>query len=483
MMRSQVGSQRNRLALILLAPILVVTALVAFLPPDGNERALWLQFIGRFHPLTVHLPIAFVLLVPVLEFFGRNPKFFYLRPSAGFVLGLATLSATTAAALGWCLGRSGGYSGPLITQHMWGGILLTIVCWLCWLLRTELQEPKAAYATALALAVGLVAWTGYRGGQISLGANHLTEVMPSQLRHLLRVSDNIDSVVSHTDPNTFYGARVQPIFTARCTACHNADKHKGNLRLDSYPGLMRGGKHGPAVQPGNVQASDLLRRITLPVGHDDFMPKGKAPLSADQVKIIELWIAAGASGTLALDAIKNAPSATSAPVAEVTFTDIDPAEVTKLRSAIAPAVAQLQKQFPNLLDYETRGSADLRLNASLLAAKFGDNELQAFAPVADHITTADLSRTAITDHSGPLIASMKRLRVLRLTNTHITDATLLQLGALDSIESVNVFGTPVTPAVLPAVAKLPKLAHFYIGETTIIQAKSVPESLAGKLVY
>ena len=37
----------------------------------------------------------------------------------------------------------------------------------------------------------------------------------------------------------YYGARIQPIFTARCITCHGADKHKWNLRLDSYRGLMR----------------------------------------------------------------------------------------------------------------------------------------------------------------------------------------------------------------------------------------------------
>ena len=47
------------------------------------------------------------------------------------------------------------------------------------------------YAVALALAVGLVAWTGYRGGQLSLGKDHLTEHMPTRLRHMLGLSDAV----------------------------------------------------------------------------------------------------------------------------------------------------------------------------------------------------------------------------------------------------------------------------------------------------
>ena len=212
------------------------------------------------------------------------------------------------------------------------------------------------------------------------------------------------------------------------------------------------------------------------------MPRGKQPLAADQVKAIELWIGAGASDTLAVNAIKDAPSGSAAP-SEVKFEKIDPAAVAQLRSAIAPAVAQLQKQFPNVLDYDSRASADLRLNASVLGSKFGDRDLEAFVPVAEHITVADISRTSVTDHSVAVIAAMKQLRVLRLMDTRLTDATLLRLDGLSQLESLDVYGTPVTSAALPSIARLPKLSHFYAGQTGILPGRAVPESLVGKLVF
>ena len=59
---------------------------------------------------------------------------------------------------------------------------------------------------------------------------------------------------------------------------------------------MRGGKHGPVIKAGNVKGSELFRRVTLPPSDDDAMPpQGKRPLSANEIKLIELWIAAGAS--------------------------------------------------------------------------------------------------------------------------------------------------------------------------------------------
>src|SRR5689334_12687318 len=115
-------SVRTRLGLLALAPILLLVALLFLLPPDGVERAEWAQFIGRFHLLVIHFPIALILLVPVLEVARRSRRFGDLSASIDFILALATLSAIIAAGLGWCLARSGNYSGRLISQHMWGGV-------------------------------------------------------------------------------------------------------------------------------------------------------------------------------------------------------------------------------------------------------------------------------------------------------------------------------------------------------------------------
>jgi uncharacterized membrane protein len=133
---------RIRLGLLALAPILLLCALCVFFPPDGLERTKWAQFVGRFHLLTVHFPIALILLIPVLELAGRKGRLPHLSASVDFILALATLSSLVAVALGWCLARSGGYSGRLVTQHMWGGISVAASCWLCWMLRGYLAGAR-----------------------------------------------------------------------------------------------------------------------------------------------------------------------------------------------------------------------------------------------------------------------------------------------------------------------------------------------------
>jgi len=65
---------------------------------------------------------------------------------------------------------------------------------------------------------------------------------------------------------------------------------------------MRGGENGAEVVPWHPQKSELYRRITLPPDDDDSMPgNGKNPPSADEIKLIEQWIAAGASNTQPLN--------------------------------------------------------------------------------------------------------------------------------------------------------------------------------------
>ena len=46
--------------------VLILLAAVLGAPPDGVERGEFSQFVGRFHPLAVHLPIALLMLVVVL---------------------------------------------------------------------------------------------------------------------------------------------------------------------------------------------------------------------------------------------------------------------------------------------------------------------------------------------------------------------------------------------------------------------------------
>ncbi|MBA2588482.1 MAG: hypothetical protein H0U98_07640 [Alphaproteobacteria bacterium] len=249
--------------------------------------------------------------------------------------------------------------------------------------------------------------------------------------------------VPHAAPGSFYVTRIAPLFDARCLGCHDDTRAKGQLRLDSFAAAMRGGRDGPVIEPGNPKGSELFRRISLPSSDDRAMPpSGKTPLTADEVTVIKLWIASGASGELRT--IKGAPR----PVVEVKIPESDLAAVQKQRAPLAAALKQLQARYPGVIIYESRNSADLEVDASLRGAAFGDGDLAALLPLAARIVRADLSGTTITDAAAPTLVAMTSLTRLRLAHTKITDKTLVALVGLKSLKSVSVVETKVSDDAL-----------------------------------
>ncbi len=58
----------------------------------------------------------------------------------------------------------------------------------------------------------------------------------------------------------FFEAKIRPVLVNSCFDCHTADE-KGGLRLDSRERLLKGGDSGPAIVPGNPDASLLMKAV------------------------------------------------------------------------------------------------------------------------------------------------------------------------------------------------------------------------------
>jgi mono/diheme cytochrome c family protein len=93
----------------------------------------------------------------------------------------------------------------------------------------------------------------------------------------------------------FYTEHVQPIFQENCYRCHAGLNHRGGLQLDSPQGILRGGKQGAVIVPGNPEQSLLVKLIRHEGPADDPMPMPpKAKLSDGDIATITEWIRAGA---------------------------------------------------------------------------------------------------------------------------------------------------------------------------------------------
>src|ERR1035438_8990419 len=105
--RPRQGPPRAALALLGAGLWAVLASLALRLPPDGREHGNLGQFVGRFHPLLVHGPVALLALVAVLEVAALRPRWAELRFAAGWILGVAAAATFAAAFDGWLLGWSG----------------------------------------------------------------------------------------------------------------------------------------------------------------------------------------------------------------------------------------------------------------------------------------------------------------------------------------------------------------------------------------
>jgi hypothetical protein len=102
-----------------------------------------------------------------------------------------------------------------------------------------------------------------------------------------------------------YTGIVKPILASSCVSCHGEIKQKKKLRLDSLAAIMKGGKGGAVVVPGDADKSDLIQRIELDLNDDDHMPPmGKPQLNDRQILILEWWVKAGAPGDVPLSSLK-----------------------------------------------------------------------------------------------------------------------------------------------------------------------------------
>lgn len=418
---------------------------------DGKPHANWQQFLGRFHPLAVHLPIGFLVLLPLLEIAGTfRPA---LREAAGMVLGLACGACLGALALGYLLAYGSGDAGAGVTQHMWGGIALTICVLACSLARPRWisSETPHVYPGLLAAVLLVLVWTAHQGGSLTYGSGYLTEYMPGPLKRWTMIG------TVQANAGSFYAQHIDPIFDANCVSCHGQSKVQGGLRLDSYESLMRGGKDGAVVVAGNSERSLLLQRVTLPAGHKLFMPaEGRPPLKPEEIAWIKAWVQQGASpatATLVGISINEGPK------------DPPPIPVGDY-SSLMPEIRQMESgQGAKLVPVSSKPSDGLILSTVDVAASFGDAQLAQFQKFAPYIVEAELGRTAVTDAGFDTLAKFTHLRALHLEGTAVTGTGLAKLAPLTQLTYLNLSGTKVTAAAAASLGSMKNLHHVYLFNT------------------
>jgi mono/diheme cytochrome c family protein len=261
--------------------------------------------------------------------------------------------------------------------------------------------------------------------------------------------------LAETPGKVNFSTDIAPILQQTCVECHGPDKARGKLRLDAQEFVLKGDSDHDVILPGNPDASELIRRVTLPADDDDVMPPKGDSLTAAQIELLRKWISEGAEW----------------PEGFVVKGPEGPASIFDKLVAVEPsetenkAISDLQSMGiavrPIAMNVNWR-EANLRLQAPEAAGK-------ALNHIKDipNLVQLNLAATQVTDEDLKLIASLPNLTHLHLENTAITDAGLQHLKNLKNLVYLNLYGTPVTDAGLKHLEGLTELKNLYLWQTEV----------------
>lgn len=87
---------------------------------------------------------------------------------------------------------------------------------------------------------------------------------------------------------------VFPVLETHCVSCHTADDAEGGLVMETFAGLLRGGKSGASITAGVPDSSRLLLMASGKM--EPKMPPDDEGLSESELELLSRWIEQGAHG-------------------------------------------------------------------------------------------------------------------------------------------------------------------------------------------
>jgi len=433
----------------------------------------FLQILGHFHPLLVHIPIGTLVLTYILYRFNGHGNRRNMRHAISTGLFISTGAAVLSAICGLLLARQGGYDEDLLSWHKYLGFVVVGFSLILWYIHQDIyKRDKTFTSTAfrwlfnlcmIALVVG-----GHLGGSLTHGRGYLFKTEARAVN-----SPPIDpSTLSQPDigQRKVYEEIIQPILKDKCTSCHNPDKKKGDLILTDSKGLLAGGKNGPVVKMGDPESSALYTNLQKPLEDDTHMPPdGKRQLTETEKELIAWWIKNHTSfddKVADFPAFEGKLAIISSSPGQNQF-DFD---LAAIRPADQKIIRNLQENGYKIFSL----AQDIPLlDVSLAFNKKMDRKtLGQLKRVQGQVYKLDLSHTGLTDDLASGIPDLPYLEHLNLGNTAIGDASLDELDRFPRLKKLNLFQTNVGDAGLEKLKSLASLKQLYLWKT-----KTTPEGI------
>lgn len=425
-------------------------------------------FLGRFHPLLVHLPIGILIMGVLLHWISKKQAFHAIRPAVSVTLLLGAVSAVFSCISGWLLGMDGEYDPDLLDRHRWMGIGVALVATLYYLIYIKkiplLPQGRLPYLLSVILLI-LLFITGHLGGTLTHGEGYLAfgGDEESNVKEIRKIIPDVQEAMAYDDI-------IQPILQNKCYSCHGPSKQKGKLRLDSKEAIEKGGKDAKALVPGNSEESELYTRMVLDMLEKEHMPpKGKPQPSEAEIALVHWWISSGAGFDQPVKALPQEERIKPLLLALQQDQIQDPVKPDVPEQPVAKAPEQALNKLKEIgVTVVPVAEGSNYLSVNFLASKsIGDHDLKLLEPIASQLVWLKLNNTAIGDSSMHIIGGLPVLTRLHLDNTQITDKGLSALQSLSRLQYLNIAGTKVTADGLLSLRQLPDLRSVYFYKTGI----------------
>ena len=159
------------------------SAEAAVAKPLPLAQPLWkrtLKWIGKFHPVSTHFPVALMMVAVLAEAIGWWTQRETWMQTVRFLVVLAALGGLAAAGLGWMNAYFSSYDsapGALLWWHRWIGSATAVWALICAALAcgapcAEGSMERRCFRGALLLGAALVAVSGFLGSALIYGLDH-----------------------------------------------------------------------------------------------------------------------------------------------------------------------------------------------------------------------------------------------------------------------------------------------------------------------
>jgi len=420
----------------------------------------FLDFMGRLHPLIIHLPIGFILLALLLEF--SKSKFKEAEKVLKFIMLWVILSGLFSISTGYFQYLQEGYLWETIQAHFYLGLvtlLLSIGFYIFLQGGTILNRlPRLFFSLGLLLSIII---TGHLGGNITHGEDHLTEPLKEFSSTVLGIEKK-ENEFSLNEKNyrekPIYSGIIAPILLKKCVSCHNTKRTKGGLQMHTFEAILKGGKNGAVVNFNNPELSELLVRIHLPLTEKKHMPpKSKKQLTKAEIRLINYWIEVGApeKQTLGQLGIKRELIAPFLKKEEVKFypdlgLDTPDPEIIQ-RIASKGLIISPVKRGANLLTIST-----------LNLPEFNTTQLEELLVIREHLVSIDLSYSAVDDSVFEVLSQFPNLVQIKLNQTQITGKDLHLLSRLVYLKKLYMVETSLLGETLTALQEFPSIEQVFV---------------------